>query len=115
MKTTNGKAFEILATLATATETGKLGYALAKQRRYIEDELKEFIEIRDKAIQDHSTGGKMTPEDVAAANTDIAEYIDLSCEFRVYAVDEDVFVSGGLNSAQMYVLGFMVRGADDGE
>ena len=106
---TNGEAFQILTVLASANETGRLGYAIAKQRRLIEAELKEFIDIRNKAISDHMDGDTMTEDGAAAANAEIAEYIDLPCEFRVVTVPEDVFVGGTLTSDQMYILDFMVE------
>lgn len=110
MTTTNGKAFEILMTLAALEETGRLGFAIAKQRRLIETELQEFIERRNQAIRDHmDADGTMSPEGIAAANEDIRDYIDLPCDFPVYHVTEDVFTSGGLTAAQMYELDFMVE------
>lgn len=110
MKTTNGKAFEILVTLSALEETGRLGYAIAKQRRLIETELQEFIDLRNKAIRDHvDADGKMSPEGIAAANEDIRDVVGMSCEIPVYHIPEDVFVSGGLTSAQMYELDFMVE------
>lgn len=110
MKTTNGQAFGILSVLTEAKETGKLGYALAKQRRLVETELKEFIDIRNKAIQENVADGKLTEAGAAKANATIAEIIDLPCEFPVYMISEDVFTSGGLTSEQMYTLDFMVEG-----
>lgn len=115
MKTTNGKAFEILVTLAALQETGRLGYAIAKQRRIIETELKEFIDIRNRAIMAHMTDGKMSEDGAAAANAEIADVIDMPCEFAVYSVPEEVFTSGGLTAPQMYQLDFMVEVGNDGE
>jgi len=115
MKTTNGKAFEILVTIAALQETGRLGYAIAKQRRLIETELQEFINLRNRAIMAHMTDGKMTEDGAAAANSEIADVIDMPCEFAVYAVPEDVFTSGGLTAQQMYQLDFMVEAENNGE
>lgn len=106
---TNGEAYQALVTLSECKETGRLGYALAKQRRLIETEIKEFIDLRNKAISDHLEDGTMTEEGAAAANAEIAEYIDLPCEVRIVSVPEDVFTSGGLTSDQMYILDFMVE------
>lgn len=113
METTNGKAFEILLTLAALEETGRLGYAIAKQRRVIETELKEFIEIRNRAIMTHMAGGEMSEDGAAAANAEIAEVIDMPCVFAVYTIPEDVFTSGGLTAQQMYQLDFMVEEETD--
>jgi len=114
LKTTNGKAFEILLALASAKETGRLGFAIAKQRRLIEAELTEFITIRNNAISSNSADGMLTADGAAAANAEIAGYLDMPCEFPVYSVSFDVFTGGDLASDQMYLLDFMVE-AQDGE
>jgi len=115
MKTTNGNAFQILTVLSNLTETGRLGFAIAKQRRIIEAELREFIDIRNKAITDNAKDGTLTADGAVLANQTIAQYIDLPCEFRVVPVDEETFTGGGLNSAQMYDLSFMTEGDSDGK
>lgn len=109
MKTTNGKAFEILMCLANARESGRLGYAIAKQRRLIETEIQEFLAVRNKAIASNMTDGSMTEDGAAAANEEIREVVDIPCDFPVCSVPLEVFTGGGLTSDQMYALDFMVE------
>lgn len=109
MKTTNGKAFEILTCLANTVETGRLGYALAKQRRYIETELTEFINVRNNAIMKNMVDGVLSDVGAAQANKEIEEYVNMPCEFPVYEIDVDTMVSGGLRANEMFILDFMVK------
>lgn len=107
---TNGEAFEILSMLAKSAETGKLGFALAKQRRYLETELTEFIDIRNEIIQRHTADdGKIYPDQVRDANDELREYVDIPCSFEVVHVDEDTFTSGNLTAADMFKLYFMTE------
>ena len=75
-------------------------------------ELTEFIAIRNQAIVNHSDGGKMSEEDIAKANAEISEYVNLPCDFPVYKISEEVFTSGSLTAQQMYELDFMVGDAN---
>lgn len=111
MKTTNGNAFGILLALAAcANETGRLGYAIAKQRRIIETELTEFINLRNAAIRRHcAEDGQLSEAAAAEANREIREYLDIPCEFAVVSVPADVFIGGTLTADQMYLLDFMVE------
>lgn len=109
MKTTNGRAFDILMTLSGLTETGRLGYAIAKNRRIIETELTEFIDMRNQVIRKHAVDGQLTPEAAEEANKEIAEIIDLPCDFKPYTIALEDFIGGGLTAEQMYLLDFMVE------
>lgn len=113
MKMKNEEAFNALQTIASTKETGRLGYALAKTRRKMETELAEYINIRNGIIQKHAVveGGEMriTAPAAAEANKELAEYAGLLCEFEPCRVDEETFTGGGLTSADMYVLDFMVE------
>lgn len=115
MKTTNGQAFDILVTLSGLAETGRLGYAIAKNRRVIETELTEFIAIRNRAIQSRAVDGVLSPEAAEEANKEISEFVNLPCDFPVYTVPLDIFVGGGLTADQMYLLDFMVEVETDAE
>jgi len=116
MKLTNGQAFEILTMLAASKETGKLGFALAKQRRYIETELTEFINIRNAIVREHTAeDGRLYPDQIADANKELSEYLDLPCDFPVVHVDEDTFTSGTLTAVEMFKLFFMTEDKDNAE
>ena len=54
MKMTNIEAYENLARMRNLTETGKLGYAIAKNMRKIQTEIQEYIDKRDGAANKHT-------------------------------------------------------------
>lgn len=116
---TNGVAFQMLTALdAAANETGMLGFAIAKNRRKIKNELEEYIERRNEIIQAHTSLNEsgspcITEEDAATANAELAPYIAMECIIDVSQIPEDVFYSGGLTAQQMYDLDFMVLGNEE--
>lgn len=110
---TNGEAFEALVCLQQTAETGVLGYALAKNRRRLSQELAEYMEARDAIINkyaiDGDKGREIPAHALAAANKELAEYTALPCKVEPYTVPLSVFTGGGLTSAQMYTLDFIVE------
>lgn len=115
IKMTNNEAFESLTALAKVTEKGKLGYAIAKNRRKLKDELKEYNEKRDELLKEYGRPGKkpgifeFTEENARKFQNAIAEYDSIECEVNIMTVPEDVFISGTLTSQQMYDLDWMVE------
>ena len=109
---TNGQMLESLSALAEANETGKLGYAIAKNRRKIQGEIKEYLDVREQLLKKHGTlkGGdqySFTPESAEQFNRELEEYAKIETELELMAVPQEVFVSGGLTSRQMYALDWM--------
>lgn len=115
MQMTNGKMFESLMTLAGLTgETGKLGYAIARNRRKIMGEIKEYADVRDKLLRqygDDKGGGVYTvpPERSADFLRELEPYTGIEHEVDVMTVSAEDMYSGGLTSAQMFALDWMVR------
>ena len=115
MKTmTNAQMWESIQTLTGINnETGKLGYACARNLRKLMDACKEYMEIRDRLMMEYGTSegnGKFTftPEKAQLFTEAIKEYALIEHDVDVYQVSEDVFCSGKLTSKEMYALGWMV-------
>ena len=114
MKTTNAQAFAYYTALKTATnETGKLGYAIAKNARKIEAELKEYMQARDAAVQKYGTDAgngtfRFTAPQAAQFQQEMSELDGIECEIDIMTVNEDTFCGGNLTSEQMYSMDWMV-------
>ena len=111
MKTmTNAQMWESIQTLSSINnETGKLGYACARNLRKLMDACKEYMEIRDKLMMEYGTSegnGKFTftAEKAQQFTEAIKEYALIEHE-----VSEDVFCSGTLTNKEMYALEWMVE------
>lgn len=114
IKMTNAEAMNGLTVLGQIKETGKLGFAIAKNVRKLQEELKEYLEKRDGLIRKygHKTedGQYMVEnEQVADFLKELREYDTIEFSFNPQMVNEDVFCSGSLTSDQMYVLDWMVQ------
>lgn len=113
MKMKNVEAFQYAGIMTSLNESGKLGFAIAKNRRKLESELKEYNEARDNLIETYGTPNgdgtySFTAEGMAKFMEGIAEYDGIEFEFQPQTVDEDTFCSGSLTSQQMYMLDWMV-------
>ena len=116
MKTmTNAQMWESIQTLSSINnETGKLGYACARNLRKLMDACKEYMEIRDKLMMEYGTSegnGKFTftAEKAQQFTEAIKEYALIEHDVDVYQVSEDVFCSGTLTNKEMYALEWMVE------
>jgi len=108
-------AVEVLSTLG---ETGKLGYAIARNIRKLKDAAKEYLDIKAKAFQDFGQaiplkdGKSMTivpKENMDDFQAALADLKDIEHEVDVYQIDADTFFSGSLKSNQMESLLWMVK------
>ena len=109
----NGEAFQSLSILSSLKETGKLGFAIAKNARKLMDELVEYSAKRDELIQkygdDLGNGSfKLSPENASKFDKEIAPYNAMDFEFSPTTVTEVEFTHGNLTSDQMYTLMWMV-------
>ncbi|MCD8322387.1 MAG: hypothetical protein LUC89_05825 [Oscillospiraceae bacterium] len=117
MKMTNAQMTDALDVLSRAEETGKLGYAIARNRRKLADAAKEYTDIRDKLLTEYGEplddGKVLIPtEKVAAFQAGLDDYAGIEHEVDIMTVALDVFTGGGLTSQQMFALDWMV--SDDG-
>ena len=113
MKLTYGEAFQSLGILGTLKESGKLGFAIAKNARKISEELVEYNAKRDELIQKYGNDlgeGRFgfTPDKAAEFNKEIRQYDEMDFEVTPTTVTEDEFTKGSLTSDQMYQLMWMV-------
>ena len=114
MKLTNSVMFESIQTLMGTKETGKLGYACARNLRRLLDACKEYMEVRDRLLKEYGEdqgGGQYTfaPENGKAFAEAIREYAVIEHEVDVYQVTEEVFCSGTLTTKDMFALSWMVK------
>ncbi len=117
MKMTNDTIFEGIQILKDVHETGKLGYACARNLRRLQDAGKEFIDKRDELIMAYGTRQEdgsfvFSNENIEKLNEEIKEYALIEHDVDIMKVSEDVFCSGNLDSQTMYKLDWMV---DDSE
>ena len=113
-KFTNGEMFASINVLNGLEEKGKLGYAIAHNRRVFNDALTEYYDVRNRIITGHGTENgdgtySLSEEQAAAAQHELDEYTFIEHEVDIMLVDVDTFCSGSLNSQQMYILNWMVR------
>lgn len=115
MLMTNDKIFSGVQVLSSLDEKGKLGYAIARNLRKLNDAGKEYFEKRDELIQKYGkpSGNNgnytFTEKNAKAFNKELEEYATIEHEVDVMTVSEDVFCSGTLNSQAMYALDWMVN------
>lgn len=113
---TNAQIFESVHVLSQAkNETGLLGYAVAVNLRKLTAEAEEYSKKRNELLAEHGTdagGGKynFTAEAAEAFQEALRPYAELEVEVAVMRVPLETFCGGGLTSAQMYVLDWMVAG-----
>jgi len=110
----NSEAFNSLEVLSEANEKGKLGFAIAKNRRKFLDELTEFCEMRETLARKY---GEVLPDGRFTIDNDkFADFVDelkpygeIECDIPIMRVNEETFISGTLTSQQMFVLEWMIE------
>jgi hypothetical protein len=112
---TNAQMLESIPVLHQAKdETGLLGYAVAVNLRKLSTEVVEFSNKRDELLAEYGTdagGGKfnLTPDAAEAFQKALQPFADLEVDVPVMQVAPEVFYGGGLTSAKMYTLAWMVK------
>lgn len=114
MKLSNSVMFESIQTLTTVKETGKLGYACARNLRRLLDACREYMEERDRLLKEYGTdqgGGQYTfePANARDFSCKLQEFAVIEHEVDVMQVDEEVFCSGNLTTKEMFTLSWMVK------
>ena len=112
MKMTNVAAYDYLFRMRELNETGKLGYAIAKNMRKIQTEIQEYIEKRDGAANKYGNvkedgSFQIPPENVEAYLAEFADLGEIENDIDIMTVDTDTFCSGSLTSQDMYLLEWM--------
>lgn len=112
---TNAQAMERVTVLAQTNEKGKLGYVIARNRRKIEEEIKEYSALRDEAVKKYCTATdepgrySVTPEAAAKIDGELSQYSGIEFEADIMTVSPKELYGGGLTSRQMYSLDWMVK------
>lgn len=113
MKITNVDAYTCLNIMSGLKESGKLGFAIAKNMRKLSDELVEFIEKRNSLLKlyGNEQDGNIVvpPENLPSFFKAFNEYASIEFEFQPQTVTEEVFCGGSLTSDQMFQLYWMVE------
>ena len=115
MKLTNAQMFDSIKVLYDAKdEKGLLGYAIAVNLRRLSTESLEYSRKRDELLAvygEDAGGGKfnLKPDAVKAFREALRPYEEIETDVQVMQVEPEVFYSGGLTSAQMYALDWMVK------
>jgi len=114
MKMKNATMWESIQTLMGTQETGKLGYACARNLRKLMGECREYMEVRDRLMTEYGNSegnGKFSfDEEKGKAFADaIREFAVIEHDVDVFQVSEEVFCSGNLTTKEMYALAWMVK------
>ena len=114
MKMTYAQLFDSFQVLNQVEEKGVLGFAIARNRRILSSELREYAQKRDELLQEYGTdegGGRFTipVEKVPAFSEALRPYAEMAADVAIVQVDEEAFCGGNLTSSQMFVLEWMVK------
>lgn len=111
---TNTQMFNSLIVLSRLEEKGMLGYAIARNRKRLNDECKEYNEKREELLKEFGSDigngqYQVKPDKVDAFLEALKPYSELEVDVAVMTVSQDVFCSGNLTSSQMFALDWMVE------
>lgn len=113
---TNNEMANYIELLSGCHETGKLGYAIARNLRRMKDAATEYLNLRADLFRkfgrpvDGDPGSVCIPkEHVEAFRNELREVADIAHDVDVFTVPPDVIWSGGLTSDQMSQMLWMVE------
>lgn len=111
---TNDEAMTSLLVLAQLEEKGMLGYAIARNRQKLADEVQQYSAKRDDLLREYGKdkgNGQFELERANAAKfyEELRPYSKLAFDVPVMQITPEVFCSGNLTSSQMFVLSWMVQ------
>lgn len=114
MKLTNEQMLNGISVLSKLEEKGMLGFAIARNRKKLTEECKEYAEKRDELLKEFGTDigngqYQLVPEKIGDFLAALKPYSELEVEVAVMTVSQDVFCSGSLTSSQMFALDWMVE------
>jgi hypothetical protein len=107
--------FESVSTLHSARdEKGLLGYAIAVNLRKLTTEVGEYSKKRDELLVEYGipvgdNKFNLTHETAKFFREALKPFDELETDVQVMQVAPEVFYGGGLTSAQMYALSWMVK------
>jgi len=114
MKMTNVEGAQCLSVMMSIQEKGKLGFAIAKNMRKLNDELREYFAKRDELIMQYGEkrdGDRywVPPEKAQEFIDALSVYDEIEFDFEPQKINEEEFCSGSLTSDQMYALYWMIN------
>ncbi len=112
VKMTNLEMEHNIEVLSSLNETGRLGYAVARNLRLLKDNATEYLETKASAIREYGTLDEekgVIAIDNALLNDMLKDIRFISHEFDAFQVDEETFVNGSMTSQQMELLLWMVH------
>ena len=117
---TNAKMFESVMLLSKLDEKGMLGYAIARNRRLLIDEVQEYSAKRDELLAEFGTttgDGRfnLTADAAARFYEALRPYSELTADVPIMQISPEIFYSGNLTSSQMFELEWMVKGGESDE
>ncbi len=95
--------------------TGKLGYAIAKNKRKISAELTEYTDKKNEAIKTHGKDlgdgriGVTSADELIAVNNDLKDIGQEEITVDILTVDEKELEDSGLTAKQMEGLFWMIN------
>lgn len=113
----NAQMLESVFVLSKVEEKGMLGYAIARNRSKLIQEIQEYSRKRDELLKEYGTDigngqFKIEAENTAQFYEALRPYSELTVDVPVMQVSPEVFYSGNLTSQQMFTLAWMVKGGD---
>lgn len=114
MKMTNEQMFNSLILLSKLEEKGILGFAIARNRKRLAEECKEYADKRDELLKEFGTDigngqFQISPDKATDFLEALKPYAELEFDVAVMTVSPDVFCSGSLTSSQMFALDWMAE------
>lgn len=116
MKFTNEGMVQAIDILSTLSETGVLGYAIARNLRKLREEAKDYIAIRSAAVQKYGVqvdDGKAYEikgsENVKNFREELGDLPNVEVDVDIFQIDVNTFTSGNITSDKMGALFWMVK------
>ncbi|MCD8208538.1 MAG: hypothetical protein LUD72_11415 [Bacteroidales bacterium] len=110
---TNAEMVQAIDVMVGLSETGKLGYAIARNLRLLKTEATEYIQLRSELFQKYGIQNgsqwRIPPENIEEYIKELGDIPSIDHEVNVFKVSEEDFVSGSLTAAQMESLLWMVK------
>ena len=113
MKFKNEDMFRNIMVMRDIHETGKLGYAIARNMRKMTDAAKEYMDIREDILKKYGNetddGLYMIPKDKTADfSREMGEYSGIEHDVDVFFVSESDFLNSNMDTQQMFALDWMI-------
>lgn len=119
MRMSNAKMEQYIDVMSGLTETGKLGYAIARNTRKLKEAAKDYLKIKGDLLQKYgvmSNDGKrfvVSGDNFPKFISELGDIPDIEHDVDIFQVPEELFFGGTLTSQQMENLLWMVEGGSE--